>query len=135
MNCTSMLWLLNSFEWASCGWWSRKRYTKNLLLMYLQLGNWEGGTFYSGLGGSGGRGGDNLHGRRVCLEKLGIWWNYGFGVLLEVSDKFKFKISVFSYIILQCWLNILEEFITMSYDFEKHNGFKGHSYYHKILFI
>ena len=39
--------------------------------------------------------------------------------LLEISDRFSSKLNVFSYMIFQCWLNILESFITMLYDFEK----------------
>ena len=45
-----------------------------------------------------------------------------FEALLETSDKFSIKLNVFSYMILQCWLNILEKFITILYDFEKDSG-------------
>ena len=45
-----------------------------------------------------------------------------FGVFLEISDKFSSNLTVFSYIILQCWLNILGSSIIILYDFEKHSG-------------
>ena len=47
---------------------------------------------------------------------------YRFEALLEISDKLSIKLNVFSYMILQCWLNILKKFITILYDFEKHSG-------------
>ena len=40
--------------------------------------------------------------------------------MLEISDKFSF--GYFSYMISQYWFNILESFITILYDFEKHSG-------------
>ena len=33
---------------------------------------------------------------------------YRFGALLEIGDKFSSKLNVFSFMILQCWVNILE---------------------------
>ena len=47
---------------------------------------------------------------------------YRFGSLLETRDKFGCKLNAFSYMILQCSLNILENFITILYAFGKHNG-------------
>ena len=47
---------------------------------------------------------------------------YRFEALSEISDKLSIKLNVFSYMILQCCLNILEKFITILYDFEKHSG-------------
>ena len=47
---------------------------------------------------------------------------YRFKALLEISDKFSSKLNYFSYIILQCWFNILENNITVMYDFRKHSG-------------
>ena len=47
---------------------------------------------------------------------------YRFKALLEISDKFSSKLNYFSYIILQCWFNILENNITVMYDFGKHSG-------------
>ena len=41
-----------------------------------------------------------------------------FGALLEITDTFSSKLNVFSYMVLQCWLNILRSFITMVYDIE-----------------
>ena len=37
--------------------------------------------------------------------------------LLEIIYKFSFELHVFSYMIFQEWLNILESFVTMLYDF------------------
>ena len=45
---------------------------------------------------------------------------YRFEAMLEFSDKFSTKLNVFSF--LQCWLNILENFLTILYDFEKQSG-------------
>ena len=45
---------------------------------------------------------------------------YRLGTLLEISDKFNTKLNVFNYMILHCWYNVLESFITKLYDFEKH---------------
>ena len=47
---------------------------------------------------------------------------YRFKALLEISDKFSSKLNYSSYIILQCWFNILENNITVMYDFGKHSG-------------
>ena len=47
---------------------------------------------------------------------------YRFGALTEISDKFSIKLNLFSYMILQCWLNILENFITILYGFQKDSG-------------
>ena len=41
-----------------------------------------------------------------------------FGAMFEISDKFSFKLNVFSYMILQCSLNILTSFKIIPYDFE-----------------
>ena len=38
---------------------------------------------------------------------------YMFGALFEIGDRFTSKLNIFSYMILQCWLNILEQFITI----------------------
>ena len=46
---------------------------------------------------------------------------YRFGGLLEIRDKFSTNVYVLSFMILWCWLNILENF-TLMYDFEKHSG-------------
>ena len=45
-----------------------------------------------------------------------------FRVLLEISDKFSSKLNAFSHIILQCWLNIFENFVTILYDSQKRSG-------------
>ena len=46
-----------------------------------------------------------------------------FGALLEISEKFSSNLNVFCYMILKCWLHyILESFITILYDFDKHSG-------------
>ena len=47
---------------------------------------------------------------------------YMFGALTENNDKFSSKLNIFRYLILQCWHKILENFITIMHDFEKHSG-------------
>ena len=47
---------------------------------------------------------------------------FRFEALSGISDKFSSKLNIFSYMILQGWLHILERFITMLYDLEKHSG-------------
>ena len=49
-------------------------------------------------------------------EQIAEWM---FGALLEV---FSSKLNVFSYMILQCWINILESFVTILFGFEKHSA-------------
>ena len=45
-----------------------------------------------------------------------------FGALFKISDTFSTKLNGYSYMILQCWFNILEKFIAILYDFEQHSG-------------
>ena len=44
---------------------------------------------------------------------------YRFKALLEISGKFSARVS---YMILQCWLSILNKFTTILYNFEKRCG-------------
>ena len=60
----------------------------------------------------------SLYSRLFILEQTK---EHRFGVLLEISDKVNTKLNVFSYVILQCWLNILEHFVTILNYFEKHS--------------
>ena len=45
-----------------------------------------------------------------------------FGTLFEVREKFSSSLNVFSFLIVQWLLNILESFIAIKSDFEKHQG-------------
>ena len=61
----------------------------------------------------------------LLISKQIIEWR--FGALLEISNKFSSKLNAFSYMIFQCWFNILESFINILYDSEKHSG--------KVIFL
>ena len=61
----------------------------------------------------------------LLISEQIIEWR--FGALLEISNKFSSKLNAFSYMIFQCWFNILESFINILYDFEKHSG--------KVIFL
>ena len=59
---------------------------------------------------------------------------FRFGVLKKIGDKVSSKLNIFSSMVLQCWLNILENNIIIYYVTEKHSSWApGHSLYHKIL--
>ena len=45
-----------------------------------------------------------------------------FGALKKIGDKVSSKLNIFSSMVLQCWLNILENIIIIYYVTEKHSS-------------